>query len=177
MKRLDNLFQLRISPLNTDGSLLSDEEYAKQKSGLIKEKAQLEAMLNDAAGRVEVWLNTAEGVFDFACHAREWFANGAPEQKSEILRTLGSNLILKGRKLSVHLKKHFSWIEKVSDGFPEVRATFEPEKNGLNKGKMEHLYSKNPTLRGGLDEVRTWIIANLEEIYVPSFRKNVSTTA
>ena len=56
LKKLDNLFQLKISPLNSDGSLLSDEEYSKQKAEIIKEKAQLEETLKDFNGRVEKWL-------------------------------------------------------------------------------------------------------------------------
>ncbi len=174
LKKLDNLLQLRISPLNIDGNLISDEEYARRKAELIKEKARLEAVLDDTAGRVETWLDTAEKVFDFACHAREWFANGTPEQKGQILQALGSNLVLKDKKLNIHLKKHFSWIEKVSGGFPEVRATFEPEKNGLNKGEMEPLYSKNPTLRRTLDEVRTWCIwveITGTVVNIPNFEK------
>ena len=177
LKKLDNLFQLKISPSNTDGNLLSDEEYAKRKTVLMKEKACLEAVLNDAAGRAERWLNAAEEAFDFACHARYWFANGTPEQKSQILQALGSNLILKGKKLRIYLRKPLTWIEEVSRGVPEIRAGFEPEKFGLNKGEIEQLYSKNPTLRGALDEVRTWIMDNLEDIYIPSFRKKLSAAA
>ena len=84
---------------------------------------------------------------------------------------------LDNKKLRICLKKPFTWIEKISDGVPEVRATFEPEKNGLNKGEMEPLYSKNPTLRGGLDEVRTWIMDNVEHIYIPSFSKDLPAAA
>jgi len=34
LKKLDNLLQLKISPQNSDGSLLSDEEYTKKKPSL-----------------------------------------------------------------------------------------------------------------------------------------------
>lgn len=113
LKKLDNLFQLKISPLNVDGSLLSDGDYARRRSGLVKEKIRLEAVLDDAAGRIEKWLDIAEKTFDFACHARQWFAKGAPEEKGQILQVLGSNLTLKDKKLSLDLKKPFLWIEKV----------------------------------------------------------------
>jgi len=56
-------------------------------------------------------------------------------------------------------------------------ATFEPAKSGVNKGKLEAFYSKNPILRGGLDDVRTWIMGNLEDIYIPSFRENLPVAA
>lgn len=89
LKKLDNLFTLRISPLNTNGSLLSDQEYARRKAELIKEKAHLEEIINDTSGRVERWLDDAEKTFEFACYARKWFANGSPEEKGQILQSLG----------------------------------------------------------------------------------------
>jgi site-specific DNA recombinase len=174
LKKLNNLLQLKISPLNSDGSLLSDEEYARRKAELIKEKARLEEVLGDTGGRVNHWLEIAEKTFDFACHARHWFKNGTPEEKSQILQALGSNLILKDKKLLIQLKKPFTWLENVSGGFPEVRATFEPEKSGKNELKLEECYSQNPTLRRALDEVRTWIMTSQEAINIPQFEKTPS---
>ncbi len=156
LKKLDNLFQLKISPLNVDGSLLSDEEYGKQKSELVKEKIRLEAILNDTSGRIEKWLDIAENAFDFACNARYWFETGNFETKTRILQTLGSNLTLMDKKLSLDLKKPFSMIEKISGGVPEIKTEFEPEKSVVNTRKFEDLLLANPILRGGLDDVRTY---------------------
>jgi site-specific DNA recombinase len=155
LKKIDNLLQLKISPMNADGSLLSDEEYAKRKSELILEKAHLQEFLNDTDKRVERWLETAERTFDFACHAKHWFANGNPQTKATILRTLGSNLILKDRKLVVELKTPLMAIKHVVKGVPQVRGMFEPAKFGLNKGDLEDLYSKNPMVLRSLNKVRT----------------------
>ena len=165
LKKLDNLFQLKISPLNVDGGLFSDEDYAKQKAGLIKEKIRLEAMLNDTSGRIERWLDIAEKTFDFACNARYMFEIGDFETKSQILRVLGSNLILKDKKLSIDLKKPFSVIEKISCGIPEIKATFEPKKCVVDTRKFEALLLKNPILRGGWD-------SNLTPIFIPNFFRN-----
>ncbi|MGQ9673840.1 MAG: hypothetical protein ACUVV5_12060 [Candidatus Aminicenantales bacterium] len=60
LKKLENLFQLKISPLNSNGNLLSDEEYAKQKTELMKEKARLEEILKDTEGSVGKWLEAGE---------------------------------------------------------------------------------------------------------------------
>ena len=177
LKRLDNLFQLKISPLNVDGSLLSDDEYAKQKSQLMKDKVRLEAIFNDTSRGVDRWLDIAEKTFDFACNARCWFETGDFETKSQILQMLGSNLILKDKKLSIDLKKPFSIIEKVSGAMPEIKATFEPEKNGLNTRKFEALLLKNPILRGGLDDVRTYCMENAELLYFPSFKNSLPIAA
>lgn len=149
LKKLNNLFQLKISPLNGDGSLLSDEEYARQKTELLKEKIRLEEVLNDTGGRIERWLDIAEKTFNFACHARYWFENGTPEEKGSILQAIGSNLTLIDKKLCIQLKKLFVPIENVAQKIPEVRPTFEPEKYGLNESKMEAFYSKSLIVRRG----------------------------
>jgi site-specific DNA recombinase len=177
LKRLDNLFQLKISPSNVDGNLLSDEDYAKRKAEIIKEKVRLEVMLDATSGRIERWLDIAEKTFDFACNARSMFEIGDFEAKSQILQVLGSNLILKDKKLSMDLKKPFSVIEKVSGAIPEIKATFEPEKSGVNTRKFEASLLKNPILRRGLDDVRTYCMENAELLYFPSFKSSLSMAA
>lgn len=156
LKKLDNLFALKISPLNTNGSLLSDEEYAKRKAELVKEKARLEEVLNDTGSRVERWLNTAEKTFDLACYARKWFAKGSPEEKGRILQTIGSNLTLKGKKLYIQLKKPLVLIERVVKRVPQARGGFEPKNEGLNERELDQFYAENPTVCGLVDDVRTW---------------------
>jgi len=171
IQKLENLLQLKISPLNADGSLLSDEEYAKRKTEIIKEKARLEEMLNDTSGRMSEWLEIAEKTFNFACNSRHWFNNGSPEMKSQILQVLGSNLILKDKKLQIELDKSFTWLADVSYAYPEVKATFEPKKSAKNELKLEERYSQNPTLRRRLDDVRTWFMENyLDGSLIPSFK-------
>ncbi len=147
LKKLDNLLQLKISPSNSDGSLLSDEEYAKRKGKLMEEKLRLEEILHDREGRIDRWLEVAESTFDFACHARQWFQNGTPEEKTRILQALGSNLNLKDKILQIELKKTFLWLADVSGGFPEVKPAFEPKNSGKNELKLEKCYSQNLTLR------------------------------
>lgn len=171
LKKLDNLLQLKISPENSDGSLLSDEEYAKKKAELIREKAHLEEVLGDAERRVERWLDIAEKTFNFACYARYWFKNGTPEEKTQILQALGSNLTLKDKKLLFNVKKPFTLLEKILSRVPEIKPRFEPEKLALNKGKIEDVYSQNPILRGALHEVRTWIINCPDAINIPQFER------
>ena len=67
VRRIDNLVTLKTAPHNSDGCLLSDEEYGRRRMELLKEKATLEEMLNDAGHRVEKCLELSEKSFDFAC--------------------------------------------------------------------------------------------------------------
>ncbi len=138
IKRIDNLVKLKISPGNSDGGLLSDEEFKQQKNELLKEKYHLEEILNDTGQRVEKWLELSEKTFNFACYSRYWFANGTPEQKKQIFTALGSNLILKDKKLVIELKRPFKIIEEAKDGIAALNpqnVRFEPEKMGLNELK------------------------------------------
>jgi len=169
LRKLDNLLELKISSENRNGSLISDEEYAKKKGEFLKEKSHLEEILNDTSGRVKKWLDITERALNFACYARYWFKNGTPEEKTQILQALGSNLTLKDKKLLFNVKKPFTLLEKISSRVPEIKPRFEPEKLALNKGKIEDVYSQNPILRRVCDNVRTCIMNSLDSINIPQF--------
>jgi hypothetical protein len=172
LKKLNNLFQLKISPMNADESLLSDEEYARRKSELMKDKARTQESLNDTDKRVEKWLEIGERTFNFACYAKNWFSNGTAQDKATILQSLGSNLILKDKKLAIELKKSLMAIIHVAERVPQIRGTFEPAKFGLDKGKLDALYSKSPVVCRAMDEVRTCLMWQTLDIYaspIPNF--------
>jgi len=84
---------------------------------------------------------------------------------------------LKSKKLSIDLKKPFSVIEKVSTAIPEIKEGFEPEKSGVDTGDFEASLLKNPILRGGLDDVRTYCMENAELSYFPSFKNSLPIAA
>jgi len=169
LKKLDNLFQLKISPLNSNGSLLSDEEYAKQKTELMKEKARLEEILNDKEARVEKWLETGEKIFNFARYAQYWFTNGTSQEKAQILQALGSNLTLENKKLIIQLQKPLTAIGQIVAEVPEAKSRFEPKKLGLNEAELDELYRKNPIVLRAMNKVRTWIMKNYKYFCIPSF--------
>ena len=135
LKRIDNLVKLKTSPQNVDGSLLSDEEYGRQRFQLLKEKARLEEFLQDTGHRVEHWMELAEGTFKFACSAREWFAKGELKVKKEILTAIGSNLTLKDKKFCIEAKNPFLILEKSLLRTPAVQVRFEPQKIGSIKAQ------------------------------------------
>ncbi|MFC1630207.1 recombinase family protein [Patescibacteria group bacterium] len=145
LTELDNLLKLKISPANTDGGLLNDEEYKKQKDGLTKKKARLEELLNDTGDRVEKWMSVAEQIYDFACFARIRFAKGDKKMKKEILSALGQNLSLKDGKLAIQLKEPFKIIATTLSSVPEATRRLEPVKIGVNKGKTPAFADVNPT--------------------------------
>jgi hypothetical protein len=134
VKRIDNLVKLKIAPENSDGSLLSDEEFKQQKTEILKEKARLEEILNDTGQRIERWLELSERTFNFARYARYWFAHGTSERKRQIFTALGSNPILKDKQLIIEPRTPFKIIEE-SKLLISQKMRFEPEKLGLNEAK------------------------------------------
>jgi len=168
LRKLDNLFQMKISPHNKDGSLITDQEYARRKAELVMEKARLEEILNDTGARATRWLKDAEKTFEFACYAQTYFAKGTAEEKARILQSLGSNLTIKDKKLHIQLKKVAKIIQSITETTPETKAGFEPEKQGQNERKLEDSFAKNPRLLRTLDDVRTCLLKEWEaKIFLP----------
>jgi len=77
--RLQNLVRLKTSPENSDGRLLSDEEYARQRSDLLLEKTQLQAILGNNPEQAGRCLKPSCEVLDIAAMARLRFTKGDPE--------------------------------------------------------------------------------------------------
>ncbi|OGH14230.1 MAG: hypothetical protein A2687_05905 [Candidatus Levybacteria bacterium RIFCSPHIGHO2_01_FULL_38_26] len=146
VKRIDNLVRFKISSQNSNGELLSDEEFRIQKEALLKEKASLFEKLQNADGRIDKWVELTEKTFNFACYARHWFTNGDRDTKKQILLGIGSNLLLKDGIVRVDLQKPLQFIEMAKNEVAEISPMFEPEKEGFKSGQIDSFYSKNPSL-------------------------------
>lgn len=149
--RLNNLLKLKISPQNADGGLLSDEDYRNEKERLTSEKKKISEKLGGNSYQAEHWRETAEKTFDFACHARYWFANGDRQTKREILAGLGSNLELYNRSVRINLEKPLQFIEMAIDEEPTIAEMFEPKESIDNTIQIESLWSQNPSLLPRVD--------------------------
>lgn len=163
VKRIDNLVALKISPQNSDGNLLTDEEFKKQKESLIKEKSVLEERMNNSGQRINKWLELSEKAFNFACYARYWFANGTRQQKRDIFYGLGSNLKLFEKIVRIDVEKPLEMISEVRVKEKTISPMFEPSKRGYNKGKLEAYWSQNPTMLAQWNDYRNldWQQASL----------------
>jgi len=153
--KIDNLVKLKTSPGNSDGSLLSDGEYAARRADLIREKGELEELLKDTGLRVEQSLNLSEKLFEFACSARHRFAKGDTVTKRAILHAVGSNLALIDKKLKIEAKKPFYLLEKSACGCEVEIDHIEPPKTEATHGKNDHSQSECLRELGNLDAVRT----------------------
>lgn len=156
VRRMDNLVRLKTSPLNSDGSLLSDQEYGEQRMSLLKEKTRMEQSVGGAGDRVQPCLELSETTFEFASSAREKFGNGDVRAKKEVLTAVGSNLILKDKKLSIEAAEPFLILKKSLSHDFDGKMRFEPEKIGLPQGRNERITTVGPSQRGLRDDVRTY---------------------
>ena len=151
VKKLDNLLKLKISPRNGDGSVISEEEYTSQRKYLLQEKEDLLAKVNDTDRRIDTWHELSEKTFNFACYARHWFAKGDLETKTQILGALGSNLVIKDKKLWFDGQKAFFLIEKGKEEVLELAKKLEPAKRMEIMANSLHLEQLRSTWLRDLD--------------------------
>jgi len=136
-QKLDALLDLRLS------GEINPEEFLNHKEKLLQEKHKYEELINDANNRVETWLDRAEKMLNFAETAKNRFELGTIDDKRDILASLGSNLSLFEKKLSITLDKPIELVEEVA---PEVRALhkrLEPLYPIENTEVYENSYAKN----------------------------------
>ena len=152
LKKLDGLIDMRAT------GELTEEEYSAKKSEALKDKERLEAGMQNIGKRVEHWLELAEDVFKFAENAKKKFDTTKDLQvKRQILSVLGSNFILKDKKLSISLDNVLFPLQIISQDLKSNNSTFEPLSNGVNKRQTEDFSSVCPTLLRQSQEVRTCI--------------------
>ncbi len=84
----------------------------------------LKEKLKDVNHSAEKQLELTERAF--ACYASYWFENGTIEQKNTILKTIGSNFVLKDRKLSLELKNPWLFLTEDLKGSKLKKRKLEP---------------------------------------------------
>jgi site-specific DNA recombinase len=168
VRQLDQLVKLKTSAHNADGSLLSDEEYGHQRLELLNVKSELEESLQDVGHRVEQWLTLSEKTFEFACTARQKFAEGDIPTKKAIIAAIGSNLTLRDKKLRIEAKKPFLILETSLTANEAKGIPIEPRKIKATQGPNKRTTSGRPRRLWVVDDDRTLELKNesiVAEIY------------
>ncbi|MGH9463571.1 MAG: recombinase family protein, partial [Vicinamibacteria bacterium] len=158
LARLQNLIRLKTAPENVNGALISDDEYARQRSELSQEKARLEELLRDTGHTVNRWIELAERTFEFACAAPRLFAKGDPSIQKTILAALGSNLTLRDKKLIIEAHKPFSILAGSLPQLATALERFEPKPSRISPGLSARTASPRPTKLPQRDDVRTYAV-------------------
>ena len=147
--RLKNLHREYTSPMNTSYDLYTPEEFRKQKAELVQERDQIESKLSKVKEKLDQDLEATERTFNFCAFALAHFNNGSPRKKRIIFSTLGSNLTLKDRKLSIERLHPYLLIENELAAQRKLYEWLEPEKDGYEQRKKAVFAASIPNwLRG-----------------------------
>lgn len=113
-ERLHNLFELKISPANTTGAMISDEEYVREKDRLNTELEVAQDRHKQATERYVDWISIAEKMFKYANVIQDRFNDAPVLTKRAMLRALGSDLFLNDKQLEVVLHKPFYYVKEAN---------------------------------------------------------------
>lgn len=105
-QNLDNLTKLRYR------ELIRDDEFIRQRAELMQEQLKLTERREQLNS--ESWIEPSRNVFLFSNRAAFWLTHGTTSEKRLILSTVGSNLTLKSKELSIDAKKPFLILQKRS---------------------------------------------------------------
>lgn len=100
-KKLENLNQMRLR------DLIGDDEYLEEKKRLLGEKTTIEKNVSGSGEVAQKVFEQAADTFIFAGSALERFNNGAIEDKRTVFKGLGSNFLLRDKKLTIQMEKPF----------------------------------------------------------------------
>lgn len=148
-RRLDNLVALKISPDNSDGNMLGNDEFKTRKLELEKELKQIDSQLLNADERMVQANNETVRVITFATTARERFATGDRQIKRDIFMGLGLHLTLRGKKVCFDAPLYFETIEKMKSEVPIIRKMVASGNQSLDITKTDEFVSSIPALLRG----------------------------
>jgi site-specific DNA recombinase len=97
--QLDNLVRLKISPDNSDGSLLGDEEFVGQKKEILLEKEKIQEKMGDVDDNCQSWFNLATDYVNFTYKLSEKFKTASPEERREVFQFIYYNPLLSNKRL------------------------------------------------------------------------------
>ena len=145
LKRLDRYMEMRAR------EEITETEYREKRTHLLKEKARYMELLNDTDRNTTQWYKNMDSGFKFVKRAEEKFKTGTPEERREILLSLGSNFFLHYRKLLLDIDETLLPMEKLATEVQAIHSRLEPPEKTYSERDLERVYSKNPTLCAHLD--------------------------
>lgn len=144
VRKIDNLIDMRAN------GEITEEEFKDRKQSALAEKEKYQELLKDTDRRVDSWLEVAERGFSFAEKAAEIFASAKNENnfeaKKEIFASLGSNLVLKDKKLFIDWDNLLFPMQTFAKEVKEIKTRLEPTKKPIDKRDFGEIYSNNPRL-------------------------------
>ncbi len=124
--RLDGLLQLKISPSNAAGALLSDEEYLTQKRRIQEELESVRQQLASDARKGETWIGDCERFFAFTQGLAANFATADAEVKQSVLFMVCSKLTLRDHRVVAKFREPFAALAAFPLAGKPDEPSFEP---------------------------------------------------
>lgn len=138
--QLDNLVKLYISPKNSTGALLSEEDYIRQKKELQDNKVATINMLGKLSTRQDEAIEIMEKDINICKEIYKEFNSGDREKKREILSDLARTIVLHDGTAYIQAGLNFMQFKKI-----KKMVTANPEWLELNpssRNKDLQLYNK-----------------------------------
>ncbi len=161
-ERLAGLLQLKISPANARGDLLSDDEYLTQKTTIKQELELVQRQLAADERLGEVSTLDFEQFFTFTQHIEKKFSVASVDDKRAALFLLCSKLTLENHHVNATFREPFAAVA----GFPLAGVpdgTQSERRKVLARAKKPEIVD---SWLGILDAIRTfWLDAGKNSIY------------
>ncbi len=109
--KIQNLFNLRISPENTNQELITDSEYKEQRQKLLIERESVKQKIQHMDEFVDDFDELTVKTFDFTVKAIHKWEHGTLEDKRMILSTIGAGMVLKDYQLTIEPRTPFLMIK------------------------------------------------------------------
>ena len=140
-QRLVNLNKEYTSPQNTNHELYTPDEFRHQKMEILSEIKKLEEQMGSTKEKLHRDLEVTERVFNFCAFALKNFNTDDLLKKRTIFGTIGSNITLKDRKLSIERLHPYLLIENEMRAQRALFGTLEREKDGSSQGqnRLSHI--------------------------------------
>lgn len=144
VRRVNNLMD---SLASTDDPELREQINKKLKEEMATKKKYMN-QLNGIDNRFDESVDLTVKTIMFASRARERFATGTLQDKKIIVQAVGSNLILKDKKLTLEPRKPFLILQDRLQQIDTMPSSLEPNKKVLYIAPNCSLESKNSVMRG-----------------------------
>jgi site-specific DNA recombinase len=164
--RLENLVKLKTSPDNADGSLLSDEEYQKQRTDLLAQKSKMATDTSAFQMELEGKTHSAKEALNIMATIDESSPTSDAFRKSELLSALGLNHALTEKELEIKPEFPFSELPRNGNQDQWNLTPIEPDNSQSGQSWNGYFTSTCPRLERGLHEDRTRLLKTaLEKIW------------
>ena len=153
LEKISNLVDMRAS------KEIGLEEFTKKQAEYLAEKNELKKNLDRTDNRVDQWNQTSKEMLTFIEEAQKKFKNGTLQTKRSILSTLGSNLIIKDKIISIDTEKTLLPMKKVAIEVKAIKERLEPLDTLEKQEQFEKLCTESTVMSAQLEQVRTAIQA------------------